>query len=49
MFHPGWTCNNTALAGATGWWPRIRLDEGLRRTLGGPAGGSASERVLAQC
>ncbi|HEU4367969.1 MAG TPA: NAD-dependent epimerase/dehydratase family protein [Methylomirabilota bacterium] len=34
MLHPGWTCDNTALAGATGWRPRVRLDEGLRRTLG---------------
>jgi nucleoside-diphosphate-sugar epimerase len=37
IFHPEWTCDNTALADATGWRPRIRLDEGLRRTLGGPA------------
>lgn len=35
IFHPEWTCDNTALADATGWRPRIRLDEGLRRTLGG--------------
>lgn len=37
MFHPEWTCDNTALADATGWRPRIQLDEGLRRTLGRPA------------
>lgn len=33
MRHPGWTCDNAPLAGATGWQPRVRLDEGLRRTL----------------
>jgi nucleoside-diphosphate-sugar epimerase len=49
MLHPGWTCDSTALAAATGWRPRVRLDEGLRRTLGGPAAGGAGERVLAQC
>jgi nucleoside-diphosphate-sugar epimerase len=49
MFHPEWTCDNTALTGATGWRPRVGLDEGLRRTLGGPAGGGAGERVLVQC
>jgi nucleoside-diphosphate-sugar epimerase len=49
MLHPAWTCDNTALTAATGWRPRVGLDEGLRRTLGGPAGARASERVLVQC
>jgi nucleoside-diphosphate-sugar epimerase len=49
MFHPEWTCDNAALTDATGWRPRVGLDEGLRRTLGGLAGGGAGERVLAQC
>jgi nucleoside-diphosphate-sugar epimerase len=37
IFHPDWTCDNSALAEATGWRPRIRLNEGLRRTLRGAA------------
>jgi nucleoside-diphosphate-sugar epimerase len=47
IFHPAWTCDGAALTAATGWRPRVRLDEGLRRTLGGAAG--AGERVLARC
>jgi 2-alkyl-3-oxoalkanoate reductase len=31
--HHDWVCDNTGLTGATGWTPRIGLDEGLRRTL----------------
>jgi nucleoside-diphosphate-sugar epimerase len=49
MRHPGWTCDNTALAGATGWQPGVRLDEGLRRTLGAVAPGPRGTRMLAQC
>jgi nucleoside-diphosphate-sugar epimerase len=49
LFHPTWTGDNAALTAATGWQPRIGLDEGLRRTLGGAAGTRAGERVLAQC
>jgi 2-alkyl-3-oxoalkanoate reductase len=47
IFHPDWTCDNTAIADATGWRPRIRLDEGLRRTLGGPAPSERHSEVLA--
>jgi nucleoside-diphosphate-sugar epimerase len=49
IFHPEWTCDNTALAGATGWRPRIRLDEGLRRTLGGPAPGERTLEGVGSC
>ena len=31
--HPDWVCNNAALTRATGWIPRVSLEEGLRRTL----------------
>jgi nucleoside-diphosphate-sugar epimerase len=31
--HRNWVCDNTALNSATGWTPRIPLEEGLRRTL----------------
>jgi nucleoside-diphosphate-sugar epimerase len=33
LFHPSWTCDNAALTAATGWRPRVGLDEGLRRTV----------------
>jgi 2-alkyl-3-oxoalkanoate reductase len=33
LLHDQWVCDNAALTGATGWTPRIGLDEGLRRTL----------------
>jgi 2-alkyl-3-oxoalkanoate reductase len=36
LVHPDWVCDNAGLTGATGWTPRIGLDEGLRRTLSGP-------------
>jgi nucleoside-diphosphate-sugar epimerase len=49
LFHPSWTCDNRALTAATGWRPRVGLDEGLRRTLGGAAGTRAGDRVFAQC
>jgi nucleoside-diphosphate-sugar epimerase len=49
IFHPEWTCDNTALADATGWRPRIRLDEGLRRTLGGPAAGARTLEGVGSC
>jgi nucleoside-diphosphate-sugar epimerase len=49
IFHPEWTCDNTALADATGWRPRIRLDEGLRRTLGGPAPGERQREGVGSC
>lgn len=32
--HPDWSCDNTALTQATGWEPKILLEEGLRRTMG---------------
>jgi nucleoside-diphosphate-sugar epimerase len=47
ILHPVWTCDNTALAEATGWRPRVRLDEGLRRTLGTPAAGERPPEVWA--
>lgn len=31
--HSNWVCDNTRLSRETGWIPRIRLEEGLRRTL----------------
>ncbi|MCK4787185.1 MAG: RmlD substrate-binding protein, partial [Desulfobacteraceae bacterium] len=31
--HSNWVCDNTLLIRETGWTPRIRLEEGLRRTL----------------
>ena len=49
LFHPQWTCDNTALADATGWRPRIRLDEGLRRTLGSPAPGAPELEGAGSC
>ncbi len=33
LLHPNWVCDNAALSTATGWTPRILLEEGLRRTL----------------
>ena len=33
LLHRQWVCDNTELTGATGWRPRIGLDEGLQRTL----------------
>jgi nucleoside-diphosphate-sugar epimerase len=33
LLHRHWVCDNAGLSGATGWTPRIGLDEGLRRTL----------------
>jgi 2-alkyl-3-oxoalkanoate reductase len=35
LLHHHWVCDNAELTGATGWTPRIDLDEGLRRTLSG--------------
>ena len=49
IFHPRWTCDNTALIDATGWRPRIGLDEGLRRTLGGPAPGARELGGVGSC
>lgn len=49
MFHPDWIADNTALADATGWRPRIRLDEGLRRTLGGPAPSERQPEGVGSC
>ncbi len=31
--HPDWVCNNVAFSRATGWAPRVSLEEGLRLTL----------------
>ena len=31
--HPNWVCDNDAFSRATGWSPRVSLEEGLRRTL----------------
>jgi nucleoside-diphosphate-sugar epimerase len=31
--HPDWVCDNAALTHATGWTPKVSLEEGLRRTL----------------
>jgi 2-alkyl-3-oxoalkanoate reductase len=33
LLHRHWVCDNAELTGATGWTPRIGLDEGLRRTF----------------
>ncbi len=32
--HPDWVCDSDALIRATGWRPRVRLEEGLARTPG---------------
>jgi nucleoside-diphosphate-sugar epimerase len=32
--HPNWVCDNAGWSHETGWAPRVRLEEGLRRTLG---------------
>jgi len=31
--HPDWVCDSGAFMGATGWSPKVSLEEGLRRTL----------------
>ncbi|HVO83554.1 MAG TPA: SDR family NAD(P)-dependent oxidoreductase [Syntrophobacteria bacterium] len=31
--HPNWVCDSAAFMGATGWSPKVSLEEGLRRTL----------------
>jgi nucleoside-diphosphate-sugar epimerase len=36
--HPNWVCNSSALTGATGWRPKVSLEDGLRRTLLGASG-----------
>jgi nucleoside-diphosphate-sugar epimerase len=36
LSNPDWVCDNRALTAATGWAPRIGVDEGIRRTLGTP-------------
>jgi nucleoside-diphosphate-sugar epimerase len=37
--HPNWICDNIPFCRVTTWLPRIRLEEGLRRTLGLPLSG----------
>jgi nucleoside-diphosphate-sugar epimerase len=34
--HTDWVCDHAALHAATGWQPRVQLEEGLRRTPGWP-------------
>lgn len=36
--HPNWVCDSASFMGATGWRPKIALEEGLRRTLLGGRG-----------
>lgn len=36
--HQNWVCDSAALTGATGWSPKVSLEEGLRRTLMGGRG-----------
>ena len=43
--HADWTCDDSSLMGATSWRPRVRLDEGLRRTLFPPASDQTSEPI----
>ena len=31
--HPDWTCDNAAISAASGWQPRISLDEGIKKNL----------------
>jgi nucleoside-diphosphate-sugar epimerase len=31
LFHPDWTCDNTAISEATDWQPRILFNEGIKR------------------
>jgi nucleoside-diphosphate-sugar epimerase len=33
LTHPDWVCHNAPLREATGWTPRIRLEEGMRLTI----------------
>lgn len=33
LIHPDWVCDNAAFTNATGWSPRVSLEEGLSRTL----------------
>jgi len=33
LTHPDWVCHDAPLREATGWTPRIRLEEGMRRTI----------------
>jgi nucleoside-diphosphate-sugar epimerase len=33
LAYPNWICDNAALSNATGWIPRIKLADGLRRTF----------------
>jgi nucleoside-diphosphate-sugar epimerase len=36
--YPNWVCDSAAFMGATGWSPKVSLEEGLRRTLQGGRG-----------
>jgi len=36
--HPNWVCDSAAFTEATGWSPKVSLEEGLRRTLLGGSG-----------
>jgi nucleoside-diphosphate-sugar epimerase len=49
MLYPDWTCDNTALGDATGWRPRVQLDDGLRRTLGSRAPGAPELEGAGRC
>jgi nucleoside-diphosphate-sugar epimerase len=31
--HADWVCNDASLRAATGWKPRVLLDDGMQRTL----------------
>jgi len=41
LTHPDWVCDNRDFTHATGWEPKVLLEEGLRRTPGwrSPASG----------
>jgi nucleoside-diphosphate-sugar epimerase/acyl carrier protein len=42
LTHPDWVGDNAAFTRATGWAPRVDLEEGLRRTLWGTRFGAAA-------
>jgi nucleoside-diphosphate-sugar epimerase len=46
LLHPDWVCDNTALTEATGWRPRVGLEEGIRRTLGAAGPMEPEKRLL---
>ncbi|HEX7231331.1 MAG TPA: NAD(P)-dependent oxidoreductase, partial [Candidatus Binatia bacterium] len=44
--HPDWVCDNSMFCQVAGWKPTMRLEEGLRATLGLMASGVTSPQAL---